>query len=393
MSKLNPWSIKLSSHQNLKSSSPLRLAFIGGGTNSAVGRVHKIAAEMDNRFKLVAGCFSMDKDINLTSAHEYGLPESNCYPSLSTLLANESALDAIAVLTPTPNHTTDVIACLQANVPVICEKALTNSVTDAEAIKAVLHRTNGFLSVTYNYTGYPMLRELKSLISQGRIGKIEQLHVEMPQEGFARLDKNRQPVIPQAWRLEDKELPTLSLDLGVHVHHLISFLTEEAPIEVVATESSFGSFRQVIDNTICIARYSDDIICNIWYSKAALGHRNGLRIRVYGSEGAAEWFQADPENLLLHDNTGQRLLLDRAHADVELAQSARYNRFKAGHPAGFIEAFANHYSDIAEALTQFRQFQKHDNQYVFGIEDAFEGLKLLHAVHTSSETKNWVAIT
>ncbi len=365
----------------------IKLAFLGGGINSAVGRTHRIAIEMDKRYELVAGCFSRNDDINVNTAKEYEVDLNRCYKNLDDLIINEkNSIDAICILTPTPNHKEEVIKCIQNGIKVICEKALAVSVKEALEIKESLEKYKGFLVVTYNYTGYPMLRELKAMIKDNRLGKVEQIHIEMPQEGFAKLDKSGNPQKPQEWRLKDIELPTLSLDLGTHTHDIVSFLTEERPLELVAIQNSFGSFRDIVDNSICIANYTNAIVSNIWFSKAALGHRNGLRARVYGELGSAEWFQLDSENLYFNDNRGNKLIIDRASLDADISTQQRYNRFKAGHPAGFIEAFANYYSDIADLI-----IEKGDNKnrYVFGIDDALEGLKMLEAMTKSNKNRRW----
>ncbi len=375
-------------------SKPYTLAFLGGGINSAVGRTHKIAAEMDGRFKISAGCFSRHADINAATASAYGVDTNRLYPSLDVLLRSElDQIDAIVILTPTPNHKSDVINSLRSGVSVISEKALATSSYEAMEIQQVLNEKNGFLAVTYNYTGYPMVRELRRMIRENYFGKIEQIHIEMPQEGFSRLDKYNNPQKPQEWRLHDGDLPTISLDLGVHLHHLIDFLTGEKPIELTAVHNRFGSFREIIDNTICIANYTGGIRCNIWYSKAALGHRNGLRIRLYGETGSVEWYQMDPEVLQINDNRGHRQIMDRATVEAELPTEFRYNRFKSGHPAGYIEAFANHYNDIADALWDYQNNKGAlFNEYVFGIKQAREGLELLEAITKAAREKSWVAL-
>jgi len=345
---------------------------------------------MDKRYELCAGCFSRNKDINFQTAQEYGVDSSKIYNNLDELILNEkNNIDAICILTPTPNHKNEVIKCIENGIKVICEKALAMSSDEAIQIKNSLEEHNGFLAVTYNYTGYPMLRELRNMIKNGMLGKIEQVHIEMPQEGFARLDKEGNSQKPQEWRLCDSSLPTLSLDLGTHTHDITSFLTGESPLELVAVQNSFGSFRQIIDNSISIVNYSNDIVSTIWFSKVALGHRNGLRVRVYGEIGSAEWYQLDPENLNFNDNKGHKLIIDRASIDVTVTTALRYNRFKAGHPSGFIEAFANYYMDIADLITEKIN---NENRYVFGIENALEGLKMLEAMTTSSKDKKWVKI-
>lgn len=381
-------------HNIINSNDTLKVAFLGGGVNSAVGRTHRIAIEMDQRFELVAGCFSRNPEVNSLTSLSYNISSNRLYPSLDELIKNESGqIDAIVILTPTPNHRVDVITCLKANIPVICEKALAVSSMEAIEIKKTLESCNGFLSVTYNYTGYPMLRELRRMIQEGNFGQLEQIHIEMPQEGFAKLDKEGKPLTPQPWRLHDEDLPTISLDLGVHLHNIIHFLTKEKPIELVAVHNSFGSFRRVVDNTICIAKYTNNLICNIWYSKAALGHRNGLRIRIYGASGSAEWYQLDPEILYFNDKNGNKSIVDRASLDVKVSPQLRYNRFKAGHPSGFIEAFANHYYDIADNLRQYIDSKEIlRSEYSFGINESIDGLFMLEAISRSSKNNSWVNI-
>lgn len=369
----------------------IKIAFLGGGINSAVGRAHRIAIEMDKRYELVAGCFSRNNELNQLTANEYGVDESRVYKNLDELIKNEkNQIDLMCILTPTPNHKEEVLKCLENNIAVISEKALAQSSKDILEIKELLIKTNGFLAVTYNYTGYPMLRELKNIILNGQLGEINQIHIEMPQESFIKLDKMDKPFIPQDWRLKDNDnLPIMSLDLGTHTHDLTSFLTGEEPIELVSIQNSFGSFEQVIDNSISIAKYTNNIVSNIWFSKSALGYRNGLRVRVFGKKGSAEWYQLDPENLYINDNKGTRNILDRGSLDIDIASKLRYNRFKAGHPSGFIEAFANHYSDIAD---YFLKLNNNENRYVFGIDDALEGIKMLEAMTKSSKNLKWERI-
>lgn len=369
----------------------LRIAFLGGAYDSAVGRVHRIAVEMDQRFELVAGCFSRKDETNRSSALKYGIRPERAYSSLDKLIDEEvGKIDAIVILTPTDQHVNQLVTCIDAGLPVICEKALVTTSDEATIVVDRLAMRDGFLAVTYNYTGYPMLRELKHMIAAGRLGKIQQVHMEMPQEGFARVGDNGTPMVPQAWRLRDGRIPTISLDLGVHLHMMVRFLTNERPEEVVATGNSYGNFKQIVDNVSCLARYSGDLDCSIWYSKTALGYRNGLKVRVFGECGAAEWVQENPEYLQLADRSGGRFVIDRGSNDIRISNQPRYTRFKVGHPAGFIEAFSNYYYDTADVLEQYladNVVRRH--QYVFGIDDALEGLRMLEAIARSSISKCW----
>lgn len=377
----------------MKSDTTLKVGFIGGGINSAVGLTHKIALEMDGRFELVAGCFSRHADINQSTGERWHVPRHRIYDSWMDLLEKEAKkIDAVVVLTPTPSHTEIVIGCIEAGIAVICEKALASSAHEVSQIQAALEKHQGQLAITYNYTGYPMLRELKARIERGALGKLEQILIEMPQEGYARLNAEGQHQRPQEWRLHDGVLPTLSLDLGVHLHQLIDFLTGEKPAAVTAINSRFGAFNEVIDNIHGIAKYSNNLVCNFWYGKASLGCPNGLKIRLYGDKGSAEWFQLTPEHIVLNDNNGLRQHLDRTHPQNTVAHLARYNRFKAGHPAGFIEAFANYYTDIHDWLSHDIKQTASDNPYVFGVALAQEGLHMLEAIHQSAQESNWKKI-
>jgi predicted dehydrogenase len=371
----------------------LSLGFIGGGWNSAVGATHFIASRMDGLFSVDAGVFSRHEEVNQQTSSRWDVDAERTYDSASQMLERETGkLDAVVVLAPTPDHTDLVLQALRAGFAVICEKALAGTRDDALRIAEAVEASSGFLAVTYNYTGYPMVRELRRMIRAGRLGRITQVHVEMPQEGFARLGAKGEPASPQAWRLTDGPIPTISLDLGVHVHHLVQFLTGEETREVVAMHGVHGNFPGVIDNVMCMARYSGGLDASFWFSKSAIGHRNGLRLRVYGSEGSAEWFQMTPEELRIHNVHGELSLLDRASIDASLASEARYTRFKVGHPAGFIEAFANLYDDIGLSLLARQKGQPADSEYVFGARDAVAGLAALEAMAVSARTRAWTDV-
>ena len=206
----------------------LEVAFIGGGINSIVGSAHYAAINLDNSFDLVAGFFSRDKGINSESAAYYKVSSDRVYHNIEDLIKFEKKnIDAIILLTPTDQHASQVTELLNNNIPVICEKSLTSSIKEARQIKSILEKNNGFLSVIYNYLGYPMIRELKYLISSGKLGKIKHIQIEMPQESFSRTNKDKTPKRPQAWRLTDGIVPTISLDLGVHLHMFIKYLVNE----------------------------------------------------------------------------------------------------------------------------------------------------------------------
>jgi hypothetical protein len=369
---------------------PLRLGFIGGGLSSAVGQTHYCAATMDGRWRIDAGAFSRSDFTNYASAAKWNVNPQRVYADWRAFIDQESSqLDAVAVLTPTPDHVDMVVGLLNAGIPVICEKALVASVAQLQSIENAYRANKHFLAVTYNYSGYPLVRELRALIQQGKLGKIQQIHIEMPQEGLARPPAIAgQAAPPQSWRLKDGDIPTICLDLGVHMHHLVHFLCGAEPLSVMAEFAHNSQYPDIVDNVMMWLRYSQNMQASFWMTKTAIGYRNGLKIRVLGSEGSAEWLQVNPEELNLNTLDGTRMIIDRA-SQTEMAGDLRYNRMKPGHPAGFVEAFANYYSDIADALVAYKKGKLSNPGFVAGFDIAKQGIELFAAARQSTLQGGW----
>jgi len=371
----------------------LKLAFIGGGNNSAVGYVHFAASQLDNKFAVVAGAFSRDPDENRATAQRWGVSKQHLYNKWEELVEQEkNHVDAFVILTPTPHHIEVITTLLKANLAIICEKSLVTGPTEVAEIEDHYDKDKHFLAVTYNYSGYAMVRELKHLIKQDALGTIQKIHLEMPQEGFRRPpDVAGKRAIPQAWRLKDFEVPTICLDLGVHLHHLSTYLLEMEPTETIAQFTNHSQYPNLIDDVNMLLNYPDNIKGSMWMSKTAIGHRNGLQIRVYGDKGSARWFQLNPDELELNYNDGRREILDRA-GQCQYANQFRYNRMKPGHPTGFVEAFSNLYSDIHTELLLFQSGERKNKDYVFGLEQASHGLNLFLAAKLSIDSGSWEQI-
>ena len=374
------------------SQASFRLGFVGGAPNSAAGYAHFAACRLDARWQLVAGCFSRNNAINSEAAALYGVDKARTYCEFDKFLSREAgSLDAVAILAPTPLHKEMVIKCLEAGVPVICEKSLALTSAEAKEIEKARAAKNGFLAVVYNYSGYPIVRELRRMIRSGELGDLIHFEAEMPQEGFLRTDRAGNKPDVQKWRLEDGLIPTLHLDLAVHLHELLYYLTGSRPSEVVADQASHGWF-DVIDDVHCLCRNTGNLRGHVWFSKSALGARNGLRLRIYGTKASAEWLQANPEELLVSFSDGRRQTFDRGMG-LPVASQARYARFKAGHPAGFIEALGNLYADIHGALAHYKKTGHQESEEVFGAALAIEGMQWLEAMVKSCSTGKWEQVT
>ena len=366
----------ISSSETPKPKQPLRLGFVGGGTNSAVGYTHYVASRMDGNFEVVAGCFSRDAETNTQSAQRMNIAADRRYESIDELFsAEQGRLDAVCVLTPTPLHFDNVMSAVAHGHNIICEKALAVSAKQGAAMVEAVRNAQLFCGVTFNYAGYPMVREARAMIQQGALGQLNHVICEMPQETFARADS-----LPQSWRQRDYEIPCVSLDLGVHAHHLVRYVTGDPAIRsVTARQATHGRFREVVDTVTLTAEYEGDLLVDMLWGKAFLGERNGLNIRIFGDKGSLCWRQTDPEILHFAEPDGVVKQLDRGIAHLMLTSDAKQGRFKAGHPAGFIEAFANLYNDFGACLRGDEAKMAHVNAY-FSAASALAGLEFLETL-------------
>ncbi|HEX4878545.1 MAG TPA: Gfo/Idh/MocA family oxidoreductase [Limnobacter sp.] len=365
----------------LKSRKPIRVAMIGGGVNSAVGRVHEIAMRMDLEFALTAGCFSRDPEFNQQSGQAYGVPSTRVYRHPEHMLQDPGLdVDAVVIATPISSHAEYIQLALDQGLRVISDKPLVGTLAECQQIlqRTPAHSTDVFC--IFNYTGYPAVREMKQRIENGELGQVFKIMVEMPQDSYMRLKNANKTQAIQPWRLQDGVISCVSLDLFVHLHSLVNYVTGKTPQRVHAWQRAISGVAEgLIDEVDALIEYSDNLRVNAWYGKAALGQRNGLRLRVLGTQGSLEWVQEQPEQLRAADARGNTLIYDRISTSSSVTTEARYNRFKAGHPAGFIEAFANYYTDIAQAMRSGQL-----NAHTLGLGVAAEGLAVCHAIAESA---------
>jgi predicted dehydrogenase len=368
---------------------PIKVAMIGGGVNSAVGRVHEIAMKMDNEFDLVAGCFSRNPEFNAESGRQYNVPAHQLYPSAEALIdAVAHEVDAVVIATPIKSHAQYIHLALDHNLRVISDKPLLANVQECKELLARIHPDNTQVFSIFNYTGYPAVREIKRRVESGAIGSVFKVMVEMPQDSYVRLSNQNKTHAIQAWRLEDGDISCVSLDLFVHLHSLVNFVCGNTPQAVNAWQRAITHVSPgLIDEVDAVIQYSNNLMVNAWYGKAVLGYRNGLRIRVFGTKGSLQWHQESPEMIEAADEAGNRMLLDRISTGSEITAQPRYNRFKAGHPSGFIEAFANYYADIAQAMRDEKL-----NAYTLSTGVAAEGLALSQAIAQASATGRTVQL-
>lgn len=365
------------------------VAIIGGGINSAVGKVHIACLKLlSDKFRIVGGVFSRNSEINLRTGLNIPLEKDQIYTDYQEMLRSLRGRSVmVIVLSPTDQHYEHIKFSLELGFDVLCEKAITNSREECLNLIDLEKASPGRMYVMYNYLGYPMVTEMKKRMSS--LGDIHTVNLRMPQETFLRLSEGK-PVYPQSWRLqENDEISKMSLDLGTHLHIFIKYVIGEKIKEVIAHTNSSGHFKGIKDDINALMITENGCLINMWYSKVAIGNRNGQCIEIYGKKGSLKWIQEHPEELQFATSDGQKILIDLASPNLYLDEEEKTSLtlFKPGHPIGFTEAMKNYYQSVYYDLLN----QKNSIQ-TFGLSAALEGLTLLSHIEQSSKDRKWVRI-
>lgn len=330
----------------------LRLAVIGGGPGSFIGAMHRQAAVLDNRYEIVAGALSSDAEKSRQGGRELGLAPERVYASGAELIAGEigraDGAEVIAIMTPNDSHYALASAAIAQGYDVICDKPMTNTLAEAESLAAAVAASGRVFCLTHNYTGYPMVRQARAMIENGELGAIRLVQVEYVQGGNARDNDSKRA---GSWRHDPaRGGPSLVMgDIGTHAHNLLRFITGLEVSEVAAEVGSIVPGHLVHDYAGAMLRLSNGARGSFWVTQAAAGVENCLRIRVCGALGSLEWEQEVPQRLVYKPLDGPAQLRTPNGAGT-LPLAARSSRIVKGHPEGFPEAFANLYSDAAEAI-------------------------------------------
>jgi predicted dehydrogenase len=337
---------------------PLRLAVIGGGPGSFIGAMHRAAARIDGRYEIVAGVVSSDPDRSRLAAIDIGIDPTRAYTDAIEMLDAErdrpDGAEVVAIMTPNDSHHEYSMAALERGFDVICDKPITNTLTDAMDIVQEVEATGLVFCLTHNYTGYPMVRQARAMVEGGQLGEIRLVQVEYVQGGKA--DENDpDPDDGLPWRYDPvRGGPSLVMgDIGTHAHNLARFITGLEVTEVAAEIGHIVPNRLVDDFGAAMLRFDNGARGTFWVTQAAAGVRNCLRIRVSGTRASAEWYQENPTELIVRPFNGPTQVYT-PNGPGTLPAAARASRIVAGHPEGFHEAFANLYSDAAEAIAARR---------------------------------------
>ena len=333
----------------------IKLGMVGGGEGAFIGEVHRIAARMDERFQLCAGALCSDPERSLKSALDLGLPEDRSYSDYKEMAISESQRDDginfVSIVTPNHLHHPIAKAFLEVGINVICDKPMTMNSEEAQELIDISESSDLIFAVTYNYSGYPLIREAREIIKKGDLGSIRIIKVEYIQDWLTEPIENTGQK-QASWRVDPKKsgIGGSIGDIGTHAFHLAHFVTQQLPNKISADLSCFVEGRELDDNAHILMRYESGAKGMIWSSQVAPGNENNLKIQIYGEKGGLIWQQENPNELILNLLNQPSKRLTRGSSFVG-DQSARLTRIPAGHPEGYLEGFANIYREVADEFS------------------------------------------
>jgi len=357
----------------------VRVGMVGGGPGAGIAESHRTAMRLDDRYILVAGVLSRDREKSLMGARQLRIPEDRVYVDYVAMAdaeskREESRVDAVSIVTRTDSHYEIAKKFLETGINVICDKPLCLALAEAKELKRLADERGLILCLTHNYSGYAMVRHAARMVRNGDLGKVCVVQAEHA-SGWAAKLLEEQGHPQAAWRTD----PVLSgdssvlFDLGTHAHQLARFVTGLEVTEVAAEMSQIVQGRAIKDNANLLLRFSNGARGTLWASMAAIGNEHGLRIRVYGDRGSLAWHHEDPCHLRYCPLDGPQQILAQG-ADGLSAEAKRWTRAGLGHPEGFFESFANIYTEVAEAIlakSEGRAYIKDE----LGFPDASDGAR------------------
>lgn len=330
----------------------IRLGMVGGGNDAFIGGVHRIASRIDDRFDLVAGALSSTPEKSAASAEALGIPRS--YGSFEEMAeaeaAREDGIEAVSIVTPNHVHAAAAKAFLAKGIHVICDKPLTSTLEDAEALAASVAEADALFILTHNYTGYPMIRQARAMVAAGDLGEIRIVQAEYPQDWLT-APAEKEGVKQAEWRTDPARSGAGGSvgDIGTHAHNLACFVSGLEVESLAADLQCWGAGRKLDDNAHMMLRFVGGARGMLWSSQVAPGNENALKLRIYGDKGGLEWSQEDPNYLWFTPLEEPKRLITRNGAGASEASQA-VSRIPGGHPEGYLEGFATIYNEAADAI-------------------------------------------
>ena len=379
----------------------IRMGMVGGGPGSFIGAVHRMAANLDGQIELVCGCFSSSPAKSLETGRSLYLPEDRIYGTYQEMIEREAALpvgermDFVSIVTPNHMHFGPAMLALEKGFDVAMDKPMTYTLDEAKQLRDKVKESGRLLLLTHTYTGYPMVKEARERVRRGDLGKIRLIYVEYPQ-GWLYTDcsaTNKQA----AWRVDPKRSGKAGCmgDIGTHAFNLAEYISGLRTEALCGEVHTFVPDRLLDDDGAALLRYEGGARGVLMASQVAVGQENSLSIRVYGEKGGLEWRQEEPNTLLMRWPDRQPEVIRTGGAGLSPWATAN-TRTPAGHPEGYLEAFANLYHHFAAALQARLAGEEPDpiDLDFPSVEEGVRGMQFIEAiVSTKNSNQKWILLT
>ncbi|HEY0356626.1 MAG TPA: Gfo/Idh/MocA family oxidoreductase [Flavisolibacter sp.] len=372
----------------------IKMGMIGGGPGAFIGAVHRTAALMDGEIELVCGAFSSDPAKSKQSGLQLGLDEGRIYGSYDEMILSEKKLpagqrmDFVSIVTPNHVHFAPARMALENGFHVVMDKPMTFDLEEAIELRSIVQKTGLFFCLTHTYTGYPMIKEAREQVKKGAIGKVRKIFVSYPQGWLSSFLENQPGQKQAAWRTDPSKSGKAGAmgDIGTHAFNLAEYISGLQVTQVCADINIVVEGRKLDDDGAVLLKFNNGASGVLVASQVLSGEENDLAIKIYGEKGGMEWRHAHPNSLLMKwpDAPSQTLRAGTGY----LSEVAKHNtRTPAGHPEGFIEAFANHYRNFALCVKAKKMGEKLKPEWLDfpSVEDGVRGMAFIDNVIASGE--------
>lgn len=375
------------------------MGMVGGGQGAFIGSVHRMAATLDGHIELVCGAFSSDPEKSKLSGREWYLPDDRVYGSFEEMIRKEKELpegqrmDFVSIVTPNHLHYAPAKMALENNFHVVCDKPLAFTINEARELKQLVQSSGMLFALTHNYTGYPMVKQARQMIREKQLGSIRKLVVEYPQ-GWLATQLEAEGQKQASWRTDPARSGKSGCmgDIGTHAENLAEYISGLRISELCADLSVFVEGRLLDDDGSVLLRFENGAKGILYASQISVGEENNLRIRIYGEKGGLEWFQAEPNTLLLKW-LDRPVEVYRTGGHRLSAQASAHTRLPSGHPEGYLEAFANIYRNFAKCVQARLDGKAAEEAYLDfpTVEDGLRGMLFIDAlIESTNSSQKWV---
>ena len=377
----------------------LRMGMIGGGTGSFIGDVHRKAASIDGMIDLVCGAFSSSAEKSMASGKALFLSEARCYGTFEEMISKEKELpedvrmDFVSIVTPNHMHFTPAKLALESGFHVVCDKPMTLTLDEAVELEKIVAKSGKLFALTHNYTGHPLVKQAKAMIAKGDLGNVRKVQVQYLQ-GWLSTAVEKTGQKQASWRVDPKKsgIGGALGDIGTHAENLLEYITGLKIDELAADLGRFGAGRILDDDGNLLIRMENGAKGTMSFSQIALGEENNLAIKVYGEKGSLEWYQENPNQLITHWLDAPVKIFTTNGNDL-YDEALNVSRIPAGHPEGYLEAFATIYKNFAThamAVLEGKTIEKPDYPTA---KDGVRGMKFIYAaVDSDKQNASWTKI-